>query len=135
MSEYVSGAISVRDNKLYFGKLNSHSGIERGWRLKPGSYREFEWTGETPDSLTVRVETGELDSRYISAILAQYPTRSAMLESIHELRWDDVTAEYRDGKIILPDNLTVGGVLDLRGTGITVLPEGLRKRISGEICR
>ncbi|HBC1013510.1 TPA: hypothetical protein IGZ65_005312, partial [Escherichia coli] len=33
--------------------------------------------------------------------------------------------EYVDGVDALPDNLTVGGWLDLRGTAITALPDNL----------
>ena len=53
----LSGVIDkATGQKLYFGQLNSHSGIEVGHKLTPDSYREFEWTkDDTGDSLVVRV--------------------------------------------------------------------------------
>jgi hypothetical protein len=38
-----------------------------------------------------------------------------------------------EGKIMLPDGLSVGGYLDLRGTGITQLPDDAK--VEGEIIR
>ena len=73
--------------KIYVGDYQSHDGIERGHGLLPGSYREAEWTTNYAKSLVVRVEDGEDEQVYRAAILAVYPTRTALF------------ADNREGKI------------------------------------
>ena len=73
--------------KIYVGDYQSHDGIERGHGLLPGSYREAEWTDDDPANLIVRVEGGEDEQVYRAAILAVYPTRTALF------------ADNREGKI------------------------------------
>ena len=98
MCHYASFLIDKR-GRLYFGRLDSHSGIEAGHGLKPGSYREAEWTGEGPDSLTVRVEEGEDPNWYRAMILAEYPTRSDLLSGAIVGRADDTVYHYFDGQL------------------------------------
>jgi hypothetical protein len=89
--------------KIYVGDYMSHSGIESGHVLTPGAYRECEWTDDGPESLVVRVENGEDVSVYRAAILAAYPTRSALF------------ADNREGKIGSPKsiiNFNVAGQRD-----------------------
>ena len=99
----LSGVIDkATGQKLYFGQLNSHSGIEVGHSLKPDSYREFEWTEDDDgDSLVVRVsDMDKHDSEwYKEKILSKYPTRSDLLkyistivcktDKLNECRYDD----------------------------------------------
>ena len=79
----LSGVIDkATGQKLYFGQLNSHSGIEAGHSLKPDSYREFEWTEDDDgDNLVVRVSDMDIlmsgtRTRY------KYPTRKDLLKYI-----------------------------------------------------
>lgn len=78
MCEYISFLVD-KQGRLYFGKLDSHDGIEAGHGLRPGDYREAEWTAEEPTALSVRVEEGEDPNYYRAMILAEYPTRSDMI--------------------------------------------------------
>ena len=86
MCHYLSGAIDADPanvRAVYVGDLHSHEGIEAGWNLVPGQYREFEWTADDDGkTLTVRVEHGEDSSAYRAAILSMWPTRAVMLTSI-----------------------------------------------------
>ena len=93
---FAVGVISDKqtDLKIYALKPDSHSGIEAAAGLKPGEYREAEWTGETPESLTVRVESGEYNSAYLAAILAAYPSRSDLLTALTRINLIK-SAKYR----------------------------------------
>ena len=79
-ASFVVGTLKSGNEPLaiYVGDYQSHDGIERGHGLAGGSYRECEWTDDDPSSLTVRVEPNEDEQVYRAAILAVYPTRSAM---------------------------------------------------------
>ena len=69
--------------KIFVGNFYSHSGIEEGWNLKAGEYREAEWTkNDSGESLVVRVENNEKESSYKAAILAEFPTREKLIQSI-----------------------------------------------------
>ena len=106
MCQYVSFCVSAdlwAPLRLYFGALDSHAGIEAGWALTPGSYREAEWAADDDgSSLTVRVEHGEDESAYRAAILAQYPDRTALLAGVTEGRANGSRCWYRDGQRIAP---------------------------------
>ena len=96
----LSGAIDkATGKKFYFGRLNSHSGIEAGHSLKPDSYREFEWTkDDTGDSLVVRVSDMDKhdENWYKEKILSKYPTRSDLLKYISTIVCKtDKLNEYR----------------------------------------
>jgi len=100
MCHFLSGVIDkATGQKLYFGQLNSHSGIEAGHSLKPDSYREFEWTEDDDgDSLVVRVsDMDKHDSEwYKEKILSKYPTRSDLLKYISTIVCKtDKLNEYR----------------------------------------
>lgn len=76
MCQFLSGVLT-NDDKLYFGRLDFHAGIAEGWGLKPGSYREFEWTeDDNGESLMVRIEPDDEHNEnwYRAVILAQYAT-------------------------------------------------------------
>ena len=103
MCHFLSGVIDkATGQKLYFGQLNSHSGIEAGHSLKPDSYREFEWTEDDDgDSLVVRVSDMDIhdENWYKDKILSKYPTRKDLLkyistivcktDKLNEYRYDD----------------------------------------------
>ena len=94
MCEFVSFVVHKNGN-LYFGTLNSHSGIEAGWDLKPGDYREAEWTSDLPCSLIVR---GDDDNWYKSAVLAKYHNRQELLDTCIVGKTNLGTYYYKDGK-------------------------------------
>jgi hypothetical protein len=103
MCHLLSGAIDkATGTKYYFGKLDSHSGIESGHSLKPDSYREFEWTkDDNGESLEVR--TGPMDKHdsewYKEKILSRFPSRQDIFNYIsiivcksdknNEIRYND----------------------------------------------
>ena len=97
MCEFASFCVGTITNneplKIYVGDYGSHRGIEAGHGLTPNSYRECEWTDDDPASLTVRVEAGEDAQVYRAAILAAYPTRSALV------------ADNRTGKAYHPKSI------------------------------
>lgn len=101
MCHYLSGVITKDMERILFGELDSHAGIEAGWDLKPGEYREFEWVSDHEADLTVRVEEGEDENAYRAAILTRYPTRADLVASITEGRWRSngyhVRSEYDNG--------------------------------------
>ena len=76
--------------KIYVGDYWSHGGIDGGHELNPGDTREAEWIEDAPEFLSVRVEDGEDESFYRAAVLAKYPTRSALF------------ADNRSGKVGSP---------------------------------
>ena len=99
MCEFVSFVVT-KDGRLLAGHLTSHAGIEAGWGLKPGEYREAEWTHDDDgDSLTVRVEDGEDPNWYKAIVLAQCPTRRDLLARLTVGKTDEATYHYRDGKL------------------------------------
>lgn len=103
MCEYASFCVGKLPSPLrvYVGmSLFSHEGIEAGHGLKPGAYREAEWTADGPASLTVRVEAGELAEDYRNAILRTYPTRAKLFAVLTLGRGPNgSTMQYRVGKL------------------------------------
>jgi len=100
MCRYVSVVITEKGEIRAGVSLDSHEGIAAGWKLKPGSYREVEWTRDSSDYLTVRVEDGEKPAYYKRLILRQFKTRRAMLAAITEGRGElGSKAYYRNGKL------------------------------------
>ena len=85
MCQFLSGVIAKDGQKLYFGRLNSHMGIEEGHSLKPDSYREFEWTKDD-DGNSLVVRTSDMDKHdndwYREKILSKYQTRKDLLKYI-----------------------------------------------------
>lgn len=98
MCHYLSFLVDKKGN-FYFGYLDSHAEIEEGHNLKPGSYREAEWVGETPGSLSVRVEDGEHESFYRALVLGLYKTRSALEKSITSGKAGYTVISYKNGKV------------------------------------
>ena len=97
MCEFLSFCVDKAGN-VYVGRLDSHAGIEAGHGLQPGSYREAEWTGDGPDSLTVRVESDEKPSFYQALILGRWATRTELLAWIETGRADNAVYHYRCGE-------------------------------------
>ncbi len=87
--------------KIYPGDLKSHSNGAEIHKLKPGQYREVEWTADDEKSLSVRCLPDDGDHSenwYRACILAKFPTRKKLIH--HCL-------------VTLPT--TIGGSLDVRG--------------------
>ena len=86
MCDFLSGGIGivkgVNEGMLYFKNLQSHSGIEGYNNIKPNTYREFEWTGEDEDTLSIRVMYDEDEVYFKALILGIYPTRSEMIKDL-----------------------------------------------------
>ena len=98
MCEFLSFVIEAKSGQIYFGDaLNSHRGIEAKHNLKPGSYREVEWTSDTEDSLVVRTEAhgDEAESYYRAIILADYGTRKKLLKRLTSGKIDGVDIQER----------------------------------------
>jgi len=98
MCEFLS-FLTNKEGRVWVGDLHSHSGVAAGYGLKPGTYREAEWTGEEEKHLTVRTEDGERENEYRAAILALYPTRAALLKSITEGRVEGLEYQIVEGVV------------------------------------
>jgi hypothetical protein len=126
MCEFLSVCISIDTRRIYVGNLRSHSYTVEFHGLAPETYREIEWTGEDEKSLEVRVPPGDSPARYVAAILSKYPTRNDLLQyclrNVPEKSGLDLSGTQITS---LPDGLSVGGGLYLSGTRITSLPDGL----------
>ena len=114
MCEYVSFCVPrIKEEESYClqiftGNLCSHAGIEAGWNLKAGKYREAEWTkNDSGESLVVRVETNEKDSSYKAAILAEFPTRKKLIQSIKIGKADGNKYWYKKGELHRKDGPAV----------------------------
>jgi hypothetical protein len=80
--------------------LRSHAAARAGWGI-PRADAECEWTGETPDSLSVRYEDSKLAATVKRMILDRYPKRSALLATVGETRGpEDFVVQYEKGKPI-----------------------------------
>jgi hypothetical protein len=71
-----------KSGKLYFTDLFSHSMATIVHDLGVGDYREVEWTGEEEGYLKVRCHPTSDENWYRALILAEYPTRSALLANV-----------------------------------------------------
>ena len=98
MCEFLSFCVDKNGN-VYVGDMSSHHGIEGGHGLKPGEYREAEWTGECEDSLTVRVEKGEHRNFYRALILGRWPTRKDLLKWVKRGKTDEAKYWYLHGEL------------------------------------
>ena len=96
MCEFFS-AVICKDGRILCSDGKSHEGIEVGWNLKPGEYREFEWTSENPNTLYARMEENEEKGFWLSLILSQFKTRSELLAQITEGRGDGVIYHLQNG--------------------------------------
>ena len=98
MCEFLSFVIETGDRgRIYFGdKLDSHEGIEAKHGLKPSHYREAEWTKNTDESLTVRVESGENENIYRAMILGDYGSRENLLDKLYSGKIGDVNLSVEE---------------------------------------
>jgi hypothetical protein len=83
MCEFLSFCVDTREGehygRLYFGFPTSHSGIERGWGLKPDEYGECEWTeDDSGESLVLRGCHDDMKA----TILSRYATRKDLFKAI-----------------------------------------------------
>ena len=134
MCHYVSFCVPrIKEDELYYlrifvGSLDSHAGIEEGWNLKAGEYREAEWTeNDSGESLVVRVEDDEEESIYRAAILAEFPTRVALINSVKIGKIDGNKYWYKEGILHRED----GPAIDLVDGSKEWYKEGLRHRKDG----
>ncbi|BDU72340.1 hypothetical protein [Mesoterricola silvestris] len=121
MCQFLSGLVTIEKHpKVLCLDLTSHDATLAILKLKPETYREFEWTREdTGDSLDIRVMPGEDRNEFKSAILAKFPRRidcindciRQMAESGRNLNYDLHSLTSAEG-LKLPDS--IGGWLDLR---------------------
>ena len=117
MCEFLSFVV-CKDGRLLANNLNAHEGIEASHKLKPDSYRECEWTGESEDTLTVRLEEGETKGEWLSYVLSRFSKRIDLLNwflanPVAVGGWLDLRGLTSAEGLVLPK--TVGGGLDLRG--------------------
>ncbi len=84
MCHFASGVVT-RDGRILVGDLQSHEGIEAGWGLTPGEYREWELQDEGMGHLELRLEQGDDRAEWLSAFAA-YSNRTELLASITEGR-------------------------------------------------
>jgi len=81
MCQYLSFCGDLEGNEFWFDlSLMSHSATAERHKLKPDTYREFEWIGPDADSLTVRVHHDDKrDAAYLRAcVLAKWPDRKSL---------------------------------------------------------
>ena len=86
MCEFFS-AVICKDGRILCSDGQSHYGIEIGWNLKPGTYREFEWEGEHAHMLSVRVAEDDEKGFWLSMILSRFKIRSELLAQNHRRTW------------------------------------------------
>jgi len=127
MCNFLSGVVTIgKHPKILCQDLMSHDKTITALRLKPETYREWEWTSEdTGDSLDVRVIKGEDANEFKSAILAQFHNRKeAVIECIRQMAKGGRNCDYDlsgcdlNG-LTLPTS--IGGSLYLRGCDLTGL--------------
>ena len=85
MCDFLSGLVNLdcdQELKIWARDLRSHSTTAEYFKLKPDTYREWEWTEDDDGgSLVVRTTEGDHDTNwYRACILAKYPNRAAMLD-------------------------------------------------------
>ena len=90
--------VITKDGRFLTGNGYSHSGIEKGWNLKPDFYREAEWANEDPHCLEVRGINNADSNWYKAAVLSKFRTRSELLASITEGRTIDAVYKLKNGK-------------------------------------
>ncbi len=120
-----------KELKIYVGDLRSHSETVKQHGLKPGDYREVEWTGENENTLVVRTEPEDHPKNwYRSIILASWPDRSSFLD--YCLKFANGDCAYLRGCTglkSLPDGFNPKEYVDLQGcTGLKSLPDGFNPK-------
>lgn len=99
MCEFASFMVTA-DGQVYASNLLGHDGIEAGWDLQPGQYREAEWTEDDyGDSLVVRCGVREHESTWVDKVLARYPSRSALFSSLILGKTDLAVYHLKDGLV------------------------------------
>ena len=101
MCEFVSFVLT-EDEKVFAGSLTSHEGIEVGWELKPGKYRECEWTEDDKgESLVVRVAHNDEfnETWYKVVVLDKFPTRKKLLEYLTIGKSNGATYYFQNGQL------------------------------------
>lgn len=89
MCEFVSFIVCA-DGRLLTGNRMLHEGIARAYGLKPGTYREAEWTRDDDGaSLVVCCGIGATEDQCIEwrqKVLRVYPTRKALRHGLRDGR-------------------------------------------------
>ena len=117
MCEFISFVV-CEDGRLLANNLSAHEGIEALHKLKPGTYRECEWTGESEDTLTVRLEEGETRGQWLAPVLSRFSTRLELLNwflAHREARGESLIFEGIESAegVVFPES--VEGSLNLNG--------------------
>lgn len=107
MCEFASFMVTA-DGQVYAGNLQSHNGIEIGWDLQPGGYREAEWIRDDHGaSLHIRCGILEHEGQWKNKVLARYPNRSALLHSLTLGKGDQVIFHLQNGQLHRDDGPAV----------------------------
>ncbi len=125
MCDFLSGIVTLSGD-VHIRSTTSHAETVRVLGLKPGTYREWEWTGEHEDRLIVRTEPGDRHGAnwYRACVLALGETRTAMLarllrEDVAWQKWLAAGGSLRLNGLTNADNVTfpetIGGSLGLNG--------------------
>jgi hypothetical protein len=112
--------------------LKQHDAIEQKFNLEPQKdvWFEAEWTGNGQETLEIRFpenwNKGKQNSVY-RWVFNQFSDRDELIDFLlKNTIFSDCDLDLSGtGVTELPEGLSVGGYLDLRGTGVTELPEGL----------
>lgn len=82
MCDFLSGCIGRTDpSKIWIHNGLSHSQTAEHFKLKPETYREFEWASNEPSYLDVRTLHDPFTCwEYKQAILKRFPTRAKMIK-------------------------------------------------------
>ena len=81
MCNYLSFCGDLQGEQFWFEpNLMSHAATQEYHKLTGDSFREFEWLGNEPDQLSVRVHADDPhDEKYLRAcVWAQWPNRKAL---------------------------------------------------------
>ena len=121
MCNFLSFVLQIKpETKAMCADLLHHEKTVEFFHLQPGEYREVEWRSEDDSDLEIRLEDNESykDSLYRKWILNQWPNRTNFLDYLLKT-WVGGSLDLSGTQITaLPDGLSVGGYLDLSGTQI-----------------
>jgi len=99
MCLFFSGVVDKK-GFIYAGDGEHHYGIETAYKLRPGSYREFEWEEDDKgETLEVRMETGDKENYFKALILGKYPMRKKLLKALPIGRAENYIYYLRNGII------------------------------------
>lgn len=133
MCEFLSFVLDVKNGALglYCADLTQHTVTNAFYSLNDNTLHECEWTEDDDgESLVIRLtdEESHKDRLYREWILSHWPKRSNLLDFIIA-NFDGENLDLSGTGITeLPEGLSVGGYLDLSGTGITNIPRKFKTK-------